>query len=282
MAPPGVVRECVAEWVRSGEVDAGEPVTMGRRHAAGLELAKPPEAASDVVEHTVEDHADDPSVAGGHERGERIVVPEPPVHVEVVGGVVAVRRRLEERTQVERVHAERAPVVDPVVQPGQPWPRRTRAVVCRRGPAEAERIDVVEDGIRPPAQGHVGRVVQSIRSRKAAAAASNARAWSMFAAWPAPVRTHFAAPGILAAMYSVAARNGVSCSPTTISVGTRILGSESKIRESCWVRIPRAARASPVASWGPAPTSGLVESAASPCCSSASALASAYAFHRSR
>src|SRR5262249_35538626 len=225
--PHSGVLEYVSERAVAGKAHPADPDRKARPLAAAVELANPQEAASDVVEHTVEDHADAPSVAGGHERGERFVVPEPPVHVEVVGGVVAVRRRLEERTQVERVHAERAPVVDPVVQPGQPWHRRTRAVVRRRGPAEAERIDVVEDGIRPPARGHVGRVVQSIRSRKAAAAASNARAWSMFAAWPAPARTHFVAPGILAAMYSVAARNGVSCSPTTISVGTRILGSES-------------------------------------------------------
>src|SRR5262249_1463062 len=143
-----------------------------------------------------------------------------------------------------------------------------------------ERIHVLEDRSPPPAGGHLGRVVQPIRSRKADVAASNARAWSMFAACPAPASTHFVAPGILAAMYSVAARNGVSCSPTTISAGTRIDGSESRMRESCWVRVPRAARASPFASCGPPPPSGLVGSDATAPCEGPLALAPVCALPR--
>src|ERR1700732_4273200 len=85
-------------------------------------------------------------------------------------------------------------------------------------------------------------------SRNGNTASINACGWSMLTAWPAAGITTFFASGIFAAMYSEAARNGVSSAPTTISDGTFISGKSSITRASRWVSMPRAARASPKAS----------------------------------
>ena len=97
---------------------ASEPAPASSAARTGREVP------AGVVEDAVEQHPDPPLAAGGDERVEVAVVAQPGVDAEVVGGVVAVGPRGEDRSQRQPVRAQRDEVVQPPVQPAQLVRRR--------------------------------------------------------------------------------------------------------------------------------------------------------------
>jgi len=77
-------------------------------------------------------------------------VPEAAVQVPVVGRVVAVPRRLEERPDIQGAAAQAAHMVEPVDQPLEALNGRRPEVVLRGGAEQAQRVDVVEDRVESP------------------------------------------------------------------------------------------------------------------------------------
>lgn len=111
--------------------------------------------ASDMVEHSVEEHADPAFAAGGDQRVEVALVAETRVDRQVVDRVVAVRARGEDRAELEPVAAQGEEVVEPGQQGTEAVPRLVaRPRSLRRGglgAREAERIHVPPDRRRDPA-----------------------------------------------------------------------------------------------------------------------------------
>jgi hypothetical protein len=105
--------------------------------AVGLNVAEGPEVAADVVEDAVEDHPQAGVVGRGDEAPQRLVRAEPPVQVPVVGRVVAVRRRLEDRPEVEGVAAELRGCGRASRSAGRAAHRSRAEVVARRRAAQA-------------------------------------------------------------------------------------------------------------------------------------------------
>ena len=101
-----------------------------------------------MVEDAVEG---DPQAAGvrlGDQAVEVGVVAEPRVDPEVVDGVVAVRFGGEDGTEQEPVAAQVDRVVEPILQLWQAM--HDRRLRCRRGPGEAERVDLPPDRVIRP------------------------------------------------------------------------------------------------------------------------------------
>ena len=68
----------------------------------------------------------------------------------VVDRVVPVSSRLEDGSEIQRGHAQRSGVVEPSSERGKARHRRAGEVVAARRTEQAERVDVVEDGVRRP------------------------------------------------------------------------------------------------------------------------------------
>ena len=112
VAVPSLVAERLAVRAATGEVEV-IPVAVGRRASLLANVAKGPEVAAGVVEHRVEHEANAAAMQLAAERGERGVIAEAPVYVEIVGDVVAVGARLEDGAEQERVGAEVLEIIDP-------------------------------------------------------------------------------------------------------------------------------------------------------------------------
>ncbi len=131
-------------------VGAAHDVPVLDRTGAGVEVP------ADVVEHAVEQHPEAAVVGLADEGVEVLVGAEPAVDPTVVGGVVAVRRRLEDRTERDAGGAQRHRVVEPADEVGEPPP--TRPVGAGGvGSGEAEGVDLPPDGVaHPVGLRHVG------------------------------------------------------------------------------------------------------------------------------
>ena len=132
-------------------------------------MVERPEAAAGVVEDAVEHHPDPARVAGVEQLAEGRVAAEQGVDRQVVVRVVAVvRRRREDRVEVDRVDAQRNEMVEmlgdaeevPALEAGLggrrvPGLQRAR-LVDPRARREAVREDLVEDGVADPIRGYDG------------------------------------------------------------------------------------------------------------------------------
>ena len=128
-----------------------EPARGGRPGAAvqrGLERREPP---ADVVEHAVEDQPQPALVGRRHQRVEVGLVAQPGVDPEVVGGVVPVALRREDRPEQQAVAAELDGVVQPRLELPQPVPGGLAVGQGRSLRAgEAERIHLPQNGVITP------------------------------------------------------------------------------------------------------------------------------------
>ena len=109
---PSLVAERLAVRAATGEVEV-IPVAVSRRASLLADVAKGPEVAASVVEHGVEHEANAAAMQLTAKRGERGVIAEAPVDVEIVGDVVAVGARLEDGAEQESVGAEVLEIIDP-------------------------------------------------------------------------------------------------------------------------------------------------------------------------
>ncbi|HWG85504.1 MAG TPA: hypothetical protein VNT60_08505 [Deinococcales bacterium] len=118
-------------------------------------VAEGPEVPADVVEDPVQNEPEATAVQVTAPFGEGVVASQAPVHPVVVGGVVAVRAGLQDRTEEDGVGTGPLDVVEPGVEAREPlggW----GVVVVPLGCAEsAERVDVVVDRLRGPGRVHV-------------------------------------------------------------------------------------------------------------------------------
>src|SRR5208337_534818 len=105
VAVPSLVAERFAARAAAGEVEV-IPVAVGRRASLLANVAKGPEVAAGVVEHGVEHEANAAAMRLAAESGQRGVIAEASVDVEIVGDVVAVGARLEDGAEQESVGAE--------------------------------------------------------------------------------------------------------------------------------------------------------------------------------
>ncbi len=91
---PSFVMKRLAVRAAAREVEV-IPVAVRRRAPLFTNVAKCPEVAPRVMEDRIEHQANSTPMQLAAERGERRFVAEAPVHVEIVGDVVAVRARFE-------------------------------------------------------------------------------------------------------------------------------------------------------------------------------------------
>jgi hypothetical protein len=128
-----------------------EPPGRRRARAAGDRRLEGGELPADMVEHAVEYHPQAPLPGRGHQGVEVVVVAEPRVDPEVIGGVVPVRLGGEDRAEQQPVAAELDRVVKPRFQVPQPVPDRLARGQRRRLRAgEAERVHLPQDGVISP------------------------------------------------------------------------------------------------------------------------------------
>ena len=116
-----------------------------------------PEAASHVVEHTIEHHTDTRLVEGVHDGLEIIVRAQASVHARVVACVVAVGIALEDGIEHHAGGTEPRDVLDPsvvhepeqavIVVIGRPL---RRAIVGPGGATQPQRIDLIDEGTLVP------------------------------------------------------------------------------------------------------------------------------------
>ena len=140
-----------------------EPVPVRRCRAVLEHVVERPEPAPGVVEHAIQDDPHPPGMGGVQQLPERWVPAQQRIHPEVVVRVVAmVRRRGEDRVEVERVDTQVREIRQPLRDPQQV--AALEAVPGRRvvpglhgsglphpsGRRESVREDLVEDGIADP------------------------------------------------------------------------------------------------------------------------------------
>ncbi len=142
-ALPRRVREAVAILVVAAKVDL-EPVNVRALLAALEHVPEGPEAATHVVEHAVQKHADALLVAGVHDVAKIVRGTQAAVNLGVVVGVIAVRAALEDRVQNETVGAQARHVVHPAVIHNLTQTMHEHAVVFMRGAHKADGIDLIE------------------------------------------------------------------------------------------------------------------------------------------
>ncbi len=106
--------------------------------------------AADVVEDAVQQHPDAAVGGRGEERVEVGVVAQARVDPPVVGGVVAVRLRLEDRAEREAVGPQLRDVLQPGGQLPEPVDDGRGGVALPLGADEPQRIDVPPDDVLDP------------------------------------------------------------------------------------------------------------------------------------
>ena len=139
-----------------------EPRGLGRIRALFQHPLEGREAAAHVVEDPVEQHPQPARVRGLHQASEVPLIPEPGVDPVVVGGVVSVRLRGEDRPERDPRGTQVHGVVQPAGQLPEPVRDRPRAVPVRvmggsrlrfagglRG-GKAKRVDLPPDGVLDP------------------------------------------------------------------------------------------------------------------------------------
>src|SRR5277367_2598191 len=89
VAVPSLVVERFAVRAAAGEVEV-IPVAVSRRASLFADVAKGPEVAAGMVEHRVEHEANAAAMQFAADCGERGVIAEAPVDVEIVGDIVTV------------------------------------------------------------------------------------------------------------------------------------------------------------------------------------------------
>ena len=119
----------------------------GHQHPAGPDRPPGPPGTSgcrvaDVVEHAVEQQAHSAVVAAAHQGVEVALVAEAVVDVQVVGRVVAVGLRGEDRSELEPAAPQVMGVVQPVGQVSQPVHHPVGLARLRLGAGEPQGIDV--------------------------------------------------------------------------------------------------------------------------------------------
>ena len=119
------------------------------------------EVGPDMVEDTVEQDAQTATVRLGDKLVEVRVVAEPRIDPLVVGGVVAVSPRLEDRPERDSRCAEFDGVVQPFDDAAQPVLVGARRRIGRERADEAERIDLPPDRVFDPPRFTHGRNLAS-------------------------------------------------------------------------------------------------------------------------
>src|SRR5690606_34257667 len=131
-------------------------------------VAVPREIGPDVVEHPVEQHSQPTPVRLLDQLVEVGVGTEPRIDPVVVGGVVAVAARREDRTERQPGGAEVHHMVEPIQHPPEPvfvrprWPGG--GIRPGMSADETERIDLPPDGVAHPVRSGHGRNFRSYSS----------------------------------------------------------------------------------------------------------------------
>ena len=129
---------------------AGSAAKPARRRDVVCRFAIAGEVDTDVVEHAVEQHTQASPMRLGDQVVEIIVVAEPRVDPEMVGGVVTVCARSEDRPERDPRRTELNGVIEPIGDPSQPVFTRFRRRSRRECADEAERIDMPPDHMPHP------------------------------------------------------------------------------------------------------------------------------------
>src|SRR5581483_4729231 len=180
----------------------------------GVKVTGPPakpargrvEVNTDMVEHTVEQQPQTPSVRFGDEVVEVVIVAEPRIDPVVVGGVVTVGAGGEDRPQCNSRRTELDGVVEPIGDPSQPVFTRIRRRGRRESPHEPEWVDVPPDHMPDPRRHRHRRYLASYRDFTCA---SSSAAGPSATALGATVLTDSMATGGVGTCHSASHR--VSC-----------------------------------------------------------------------
>jgi hypothetical protein len=108
------------------------------------------EVDTNVVEYAVEQQTQPPSMRLGDEVVEIIVVAEPGIDMVMVGGVVSVCARGEDRPQRDPRRTELDGVVEPLGDPSQPVFTGNRRCSRRKRTNEPQRVDMPPDQMPDP------------------------------------------------------------------------------------------------------------------------------------
>ena len=143
VSAPVVIGKAVVILVVAPEVYIAVPADIAAAFTVFAYIAEGKEIAARMVEHAVENHAHARLMAALHKGFEIVVCAETTVELPVIGGVVAVTVRLEQRPDVKTRTAESAYMFDPGGQLVQPVYRLPVRVLLRCA-AKPQRIDVIE------------------------------------------------------------------------------------------------------------------------------------------
>ena len=130
------------------EADVMEPRGVDGAHAALLNISEREKVASDMVEYAVQNDADPFLVQGIADTLKAFVIAQTAVDLFVVDGIVTVAAALKNRVEYNTVHAHFLEMGDKVVELIQAV-IQLKIILFRRS-AEAERIDVINDGVMDP------------------------------------------------------------------------------------------------------------------------------------
>ena len=128
----------------------GAPAKPARCRIVVRRFAIAREVDTDVVEHTVEQHTQAPPTRLGDEVVEVVVAAEPRIDPVMVGGVVTVCARGEDRPQCNPRRTELDGVVEPTGDPSQPVFTRIRRRRRRESTHEPEGVDMPPDHMPNP------------------------------------------------------------------------------------------------------------------------------------
>ncbi len=145
VAIPTFVAEGISELTTRREIYTLKPVAEAGGFAVLLQVAERPEVPPHMVEDSVEDDFDAVAVQLSDEVCQRLIRAEAAVHVEIIGGVVAVGGGFKQGSEVEGVDSQFAQVRNPFVNFLQPRHRHGGEVVACGRAAKSKRIDVIED-----------------------------------------------------------------------------------------------------------------------------------------
>ena len=129
---------------------AGTPAKPARRRVVMRCFAIAGEVGTDVVEHAVQKHSQASPMRFGDEVVEIVVVAEPRIDPVMIGGVVTVCARSEDRPERDTRRTELNGVIEPISDPPQPVFTRFRGCGRRESTDEAEGVDMPPDHMPYP------------------------------------------------------------------------------------------------------------------------------------
>jgi hypothetical protein len=147
---PALIPQAVLIGGIAAEINM-EPVPVGGVLAVLQDILKLREAASDVIEDTVQDNSDPVPVQFFTQVAEILIGPQPDIDPLVIPRIIAVGIGLKQRAEIDGADPQLCQVRDPVLDPADPVLSRfplflllCAALVPVGCPAQSQRIDLIK------------------------------------------------------------------------------------------------------------------------------------------